>query len=119
MVEAGGEALHQGLEVGALERTPHVLVGELAVGVEVDAQRAGEEHGVLGDDGDARAQRVQPQEGDVDAVDQNLAGGSLHDAEQPQRQRGLPRAGAAHDTNLPHGKTWYTVAFQYSLQRLS
>lgn len=56
-----------------LERPPDVLVGVHAEGVEVHAQRAREQHRVLRDDGDARAQLVQPDGGDVDAVDQDLA----------------------------------------------
>lgn len=47
VVEASGEALNDCLEVRALERAPQLLVGEAPVGVEVETQRSGEEHGVL------------------------------------------------------------------------
>lgn len=56
-----------------LQGAPDVLIGVDLEGVEVHAQRAREQHGVLRDDGDARAQLVQPDGRDVDAVDLDLA----------------------------------------------
>lgn len=56
-----------------VERAPDIVIGVDAEGVEVEPQRAREQHRVLRDDGDARAQLVQPDRRHVDAVDQDLA----------------------------------------------
>ena len=51
---------------------------------------AGEEDGVLRDDGEPGPQHVQPHLGDVNPVQHDLPGADLYQPEQPEGQRRLP-----------------------------
>src|SRR5690606_30188113 len=64
---------------------------------DVLGHRAGEQHDVLLDGGDLGAQRVEVPFAHVDPVDQDAAGGDVVDARDELGQRGLARAGLAHD----------------------
>ncbi len=59
-------------EVGVPERPPQVPVGAGPGRVEVEPEGAGEEHRVLGYDGQAGAEAAEAHAGDVHAVDQDL-----------------------------------------------
>ena len=82
VTEAGGQPLHKVLEMGVLKGAPHLLVLVLLERVQVDSERAGEKHRVLGNDGESGTERVQTQLGNVDAVDVDRASGRFDDAEQ-------------------------------------
>ena len=64
-----------------LQSGPELLVRVAVDGVQVESQRAGEEDGVLGDDGDPRPQLAQAQVRDVHLVYLNGASRRLHDPE--------------------------------------
>ena len=64
-----------------LEGVPECLVGVLAAGIEVSAERALDDSGVLGDDGEIRAQVVEAKTGGVDFVDGDVPGGGFDEAE--------------------------------------
>ena len=74
----GDCALHAALA----EAHPQLRVGVFAVRVDVRPQRAGEEHRILRDDGEATAQRGQRHARDVDAIDEDGDGAQLGDAEE-------------------------------------
>ena len=59
--------------------------------------RAGEEERILQDDGEVLAQRGQVVLAQVDAVEQNLAGGDVVEAHHQAGERGFARAGVADD----------------------
>jgi hypothetical protein len=71
-----------GDEMDALEGFAELLVGEFVEGVEVGADGAGEEDGVLRDDGEAGAEVVEFDGGDVDAVDDDTACSGFEEAEK-------------------------------------
>ena len=56
----------------------------------------------LGYDGESRPEVLQPEAGDVLAINQDAATSSLDDTEQTQCERGLPGTCAAYDANLEH-----------------
>ncbi len=62
-------------EVGLAERGPELEVGVFVEGVEVGADRASEEGGVLRDDGQTGSQVVESDGGDVDAIDTDCSSG--------------------------------------------
>lgn len=64
-------------EVRVLQGAPDLLVRVSAARVHVVAQAAHEDGGVLRDDGHARAQLLEAEAGNVDAVDRDAAGGRL------------------------------------------
>ena len=68
VVEGPGQTADIGLEVGHLQRSPQLLVGVGREWVQVHPEAAGEEDGVLGDDGEPRPESAQSQSGDVQAV---------------------------------------------------
>ena len=51
-------------------------------------------------DSERLPQRLQPQVGDIGAVDDDLAPGRLDHAKERERERGLAGASATHDPNL-------------------
>ena len=57
--EAISERVDKRLQVGQLQHSPQLVVRLVAKGVEVLANGATEENRLLGDDGDARAERLQ------------------------------------------------------------
>ena len=71
VVESPGKVGNVGAEVGVVEGAPDVPVAVRGKGVQVHPHRAGEEDGILRDDGDSGAELPQPQEPDVLAVDVN------------------------------------------------
>ena len=106
-----------------LERGPELVVRVLVERVEVHAQRTGEEDWILWpnppiqiqfsldfrrasvdvylrNDGEPRAEGVQAQISDVDAVDEDGASSRLDDAEQAQSQRGFAGARSSDDAHL-------------------
>ncbi|GKT41748.1 uncharacterized protein ColSpa_01929 [Colletotrichum spaethianum] len=88
--------LHQ---VHALQRVAEIGVGLVVKGVKVGAHGAGEEDGVLRDDGEAGAQLVELDLGDVEAVDVDASRAGLEEAEEGEGQRGLAGARAADDAD--------------------
>lgn len=66
----------------AVERVAQGGVGVVVEGVEVGADGAREEDGVLRDDGEARAQVVQVDLGNVLPVDVDAAGAGFDEAEE-------------------------------------
>jgi len=64
-----------------LEGVPEGLVAVFAAGVEVRAQGALDNGGVLGNDGEVGAEVVEAKAGGVDFVDGDVAGGRLNEAE--------------------------------------
>lgn len=100
MAEAGRQSLDKVLEMSVLEGAPHLLVLVLLEGVQVDSESAREEHRVLGNDGQSRAECVQTQLGNVDAVNMDGASGRFDDAEQTKRERRLAGTSAANDAHL-------------------
>ncbi len=74
---------------------------------DVVAHRVVEQDGVLGDDGDLRAQRRDGQIADVAAVNEQAPAGDVEEARQQVHQRGLARAAGADDCDhlsRPHLK---------------
>lgn len=88
------------LEFDGAEGDPDVVVRELLKGVEVEAEGAREEDGVLGDDGEVRSEVAEVHLTDVDAVDLDLARGEFDDAEDGGEEGRLSSSSAAADTNL-------------------
>ncbi len=80
----------------ALEGVAEGGVGLVVEGVEVGADGAGEEDGILWDDGEAGAEVVELDLGDVDAVDVDAAGARFEEAEEGEGQGGFACARAAH-----------------------
>jgi len=70
------------IELGGPEQLSHALLSGLAFGIEVEAQRASENGGVLGDHSHAPAQVLDSDTFDVDVVDQDLA---LNDLNHPAK----------------------------------
>lgn len=60
---------------------PEGFVSVLAARVEVGTQGALDDGGILGDDGEVRAEVVEAEAGGVDLVDGDVAGGGLDEAE--------------------------------------
>lgn len=81
------------------KRIAEVRVGVLVKGIEVRAHGAGEQDRVLGDDGQAGAQGMQVDCGDVEAVDVDAALAGLEEAEEGERQGRLAGTGAADDAD--------------------
>ncbi len=74
------------------------VVGDFLVAeADVFGQRAGEEERILQDDGEVLAERVQIVLAQVDAVDQNLAGGDVVEAHHQAGEGGFAGAGVAYD----------------------
>lgn len=88
------------LEFDGAEGDPDVIVRELFKGVEVEAEGAREEDGILGDDGEMGSEVAEVHLADVDAVDLDLARGEFDDAEDGSEEGGLSSSSAAADTNL-------------------
>ncbi|GKT64743.1 LOW QUALITY PROTEIN: hypothetical protein ColTof3_12082 [Colletotrichum tofieldiae] len=86
-------------QVHALQGVAEVGVGLVVERVEVGAHGAGEEDGVLRDDGEAGAQLVELDLGDVEAVDVDASRAGLEEAEEGEGQRGLAGARAADDAD--------------------
>ena len=94
------QSCHVLLEMGLLQRGPHLLVRVVAEGVEVHPEGAGEEDGVLRDDGELAAEVVQPELRDGPPVYLDAALRGLHQPEQGHGERGLAGPGPAHDADL-------------------
>ena len=75
------------LEVGLLQGRPHLLVAVAAEGVQVHPEAAGEEDGVLGDDGQGGAEGPQAQLRDVQAVYSDAATSSFRQPEILRSER--------------------------------
>ena len=86
-------------QMDAFEGVAELGVGVLVEGVEIAAHGAGEEHGVLRDDGETAAEVVQVDLGDIDAVDEDLAFAGREEAEEREGKRGFAGAGAADNTD--------------------
>lgn len=91
----GGDVPRGGEQVHALQTIPQLGIRVLVKGVQVRAHCAREEHGILRDNCEPRAQIVQLDLGDVQPVDVDRARARLEEAEEGQGQGGLARAGAA------------------------
>lgn len=76
------------------ERVVQGRVVPLAHGIEVLAHGPGVEEGVLRDDGQFLAERIEADGGDVVAVDDDGSGGELDDAEEGLEEGGLGCDGA-------------------------
>ena len=68
MVQPGGELLHHLGQVGHAQGPPDLLVAVLPEGVEVGAETAGEDDGVLRDDGDGGPELGERYSGNVDTI---------------------------------------------------
>lgn len=86
--------------------------------VDVLADGAHEQDGLLGDDGDARAQVHEADLADVDVVDEDAALARVDDAQQRDEQRRLARACAAHDPNLLLGPDAQAHALEHGHAQL-
>jgi hypothetical protein len=73
-------------EVDALKTVTELGVGVVVEWIEVGADGSREQDRILRDDGKARAQIVELDGGDVDAVDVDASGASLQEAEERERQ---------------------------------
>ena len=100
VLQPGLQVGHELLEVGLLQGRPHLLVTVAAEGVQIHPETAGEEDGVLGDDGQLAAEVVQSQLGDVPSVNLDVPLGGLHQSEQRHGEGGLAGSRPAHDTDL-------------------
>ena len=123
--QSGGQRRDERFQMSVFQSSPHVLVRVLVERVEVHAQRTGEEDWILWpnppiqiqfsldfrrasasvdvylrNDGEPRAEGVQAQISDVDAVDEDGASSRLDDAEQAQSQRGFAGARSSDDAHL-------------------
>ncbi len=76
-----------GDEVDALEGVAELDIGVLVESVEVAADGAGEQDGVLRDDGQSAAEIVQFHRRDVEAVDADGARARFEEAEEGERER--------------------------------
>lgn len=65
---------------------PDLIVAELIEGVEIRPDRAGEENRVLWDDGETRAEVVEFDLRNIDAVDSDAPFAALKEAEEGERQ---------------------------------
>ena len=81
------------IEVERIEAVAHVL-----------RQRQREQEGILGNHGDARAERGQRNAVHVDAVQEDRAIGHLVQPGNQRGQRGLARADRAHDSQRAAGR---------------
>ena len=72
---------HDRFQLDVLERIPNLLVGIFVELIEIVANRAGEEHGILRNDRNARPEIFQPDRGDVDVIDADL---SFDDVSHPE-----------------------------------
>mmetsp|Transcript_29498 Transcript_29498/g.89622 ORF Transcript_29498/g.89622 Transcript_29498/m.89622 type:complete len:490 (+) Transcript_29498:1116-2585(+) len=95
-----GVLAHRATDGARVERVPQLRVGRLGEGVEVLAQRAGEEDRVLRDDCEPRAQRRQRHRRDVDSVEEDGARAHLAHPEEGHQDGRLAGAGAADDPDL-------------------
>ena len=93
MAAAGGDEAH------ALERVAEFGVGAPAEGVEVGAEGAGEEDGILRDEGEAGAQLAQLDLGQVDPVQDDPALSRLEEAEEREDQAGFARSRSPDDAD--------------------
>ena len=98
LVELVGQALDEVQHVDVAGGLAQVAVGDGFVAeADVLGQRAGEEERVLQDDGEVLAERGQVVLAQVDAVQQDLAGGHLVEAHHQAGEGGLAGAGVADD----------------------
>ncbi len=83
---------------GGAGRGLHLLLrdGRLPVG-DVVAQGVVEQHRLLGDDADLRAQRGQRGVAHVAAIDEQASGGHIEETRDQMHQRALARAARSHD----------------------
>ena len=73
------------LEIGMLQRSPYLLVRVPSKRVQIEAQCAGEEHRLLGNDSETGAQVMQSQLADVHPVDDDFAAARFDHTEEGQR----------------------------------
>ena len=83
----------------AFEGVAELGIGVLVESIEIRADGAGKENGVLGDDGETAAEVVEVDLGDVDAVDKDLAFAGGEEAEEGEGEGGFAGSGAADDTD--------------------
>ncbi|CAM5716648.1 hypothetical protein STENM223S_01189 [Streptomyces tendae] len=92
-VEAVGQGPYEGVEAGAAQGVPEVVLGRLRAGQQqVGADGVVEEVAVLGDHAEGRAQGARGQVADVDAADPD---GALVDVVEPRQQLGDRRLAGA------------------------
>ena len=98
LVELAGKALDEVQNVDVARSLAQIGLGDsLVAEANVLGQRAGEEKRILQHDGEVLAQRGQIVLADVDAVDENLAGGHVVEAHHQAGESGFSRSGVADD----------------------
>ena len=85
--------------MNTLEAVPELIIGVVIEGVEVASDCAGEEHRVLGNDGQARSEVVELDLGDIETVNADGARASLQEAEERQGQGGFTGTSTSNNTN--------------------
>ena len=97
-VEAARQALDEVQRVHIKGGLAQVGVGDLLVAeADVSGDGSAEQERVLEDDGEVLAQREQIVLAQVDAVEQDLAGGHVVEAHHQAGEGGFPGAGVPHD----------------------
>ena len=94
---------HQLLQLHLLQRPPDLGVGIVAELVEVAAHGAGEEHGILWNDGDVSTHVVETERGDVDAVDEDATLDESAHAKERLDEGALAGACSSDDADLLGG----------------
>ena len=95
---AGGPRSGQGKDL--TKHAPKFRIVAYVTGIQVIPDRAFEKGGILGDDGEPPPHVQEADRGGVEIVYRDIARCWLDDAEQGERERGLPGAGATDDANL-------------------
>ena len=98
LVEAAGVVVDDVVEADFSEHGDDLLVAEAPDRVDVVAQRPVHHRRVLRDDRQAPAQLPEPDDPDVDAVDEDLPLQRLQNPEQHQSERALPAPRSPHYT---------------------
>mmetsp|Transcript_38462 Transcript_38462/g.115331 ORF Transcript_38462/g.115331 Transcript_38462/m.115331 type:complete len:259 (-) Transcript_38462:4107-4883(-) len=92
------------------------FVGVLVEGVEVRADRAGEEDGILRDDGDLLPQLLETEGADIDIVDGDGATGELYDSQQRNHEGALAGSRPPDDAHLAPGGYVQIQPLEYQRQ---
>ena len=92
----------QSFELHGAEGPETFFVGRLTEGIEIEAERAGEEHRTLGNDAQPRAKHGERHATDLDAVEENLAADrrALNETKESLEERGFTRPGPTDDADL-------------------
>lgn len=92
-VEPLWQTQHELLQLCRLQSRPNLVVGGRVARIEVVADGAGEEDGVLRYDGQAGPESGERNTGNVDTIEEDLTGTDADSREQAHRQRSLAATG--------------------------